>query len=205
MSAEETNVLVIDADERSALVQISAGEPPYSQRAQALLALADGAPQAEVVEQSNLTVNQVRYWLGRFRSRGLTVFPEGLITAVAEAEEVEEVDTFAELIEEAAETVVVEEAAVDIEGVEAAKPKKKKSAKKKEKKSDSKKKKAESKKKDKIKAKKKKSESKKKKDKKVKKKKDSKDKKKKSKPKKSKTKKSKPKKTKSKKKQSKKK
>ena len=69
-------------DERTVCEQIAAaGGSSHSLRAQALLILDAGASQAEAAAQSGLTPNQVRYWLGRFRSRRLTIFPKALVTA----------------------------------------------------------------------------------------------------------------------------
>ena len=67
-------------DERTACEQIAAASgSPHSPRAQALLILNTGASQEEAATQSGLTPNQVRYWLGRFRSRRLTIFPDELV------------------------------------------------------------------------------------------------------------------------------
>ena len=63
------------------LEQVAGGEAPHSQRAQALLALADGADLAGAGITAGLTVNQVRYWLGRFGSRRLSIFPAELLAA----------------------------------------------------------------------------------------------------------------------------
>ncbi len=69
-------------DERTACEQIAtASGNPHSLRAQALLILDTGASQEEAATQSDLTPNRVRYWLGRFRSRRLTICPEELATA----------------------------------------------------------------------------------------------------------------------------
>lgn len=89
MADKESNrALELSVDERAGLKQIAAGEPPYSQRAQALLALADGADLAEAGGKAGLTANQARYWLGRFGTRRLTIFPEDLL-AIQVPEEVE--------------------------------------------------------------------------------------------------------------------
>ena len=125
----EENIELVTVDEQAVLEQIAAGQPPESQRARAILASAEGATLEQAATQSNLTPNQVRYWWGRFRTGRLAVFPEGLLTAVAEA------DTLAEQVEAAVEPVAEEETAAGV-------PKEKESAKKKKKKPDSKKKKA---------------------------------------------------------------
>jgi transposase-like protein len=54
---------------------VAAGSAPHSQRAQALLALDEGATQAEAGRLAGLTRNQVSYWLRQFRQRRLDIFP----------------------------------------------------------------------------------------------------------------------------------
>ena len=69
--------------ERTICEQITAtGASPHKQRAQALLLLENGASREESVAQSGLTPNQVKYWLGRFRSLRLKIFPAELLTVV---------------------------------------------------------------------------------------------------------------------------
>jgi outer membrane biosynthesis protein TonB len=63
--------------ERAVCERVAAGAAPWSQRAQALLALDEGATQSGAGERAGLTHGQVRYWLGRFRQDGLSIFPEG--------------------------------------------------------------------------------------------------------------------------------
>ena len=67
---------LLTPQERQACQQISVGEAPHSQRAQALLALDGGATQAQAGQQAGLTSRQVKYWLGKFRREGLDAFPE---------------------------------------------------------------------------------------------------------------------------------
>ena len=68
-------------DERTVCEQIAAaGESPHNLRAQALLILDTGASQEEAAAQSGLTPNQVKYWLSRFRSNRLTIFPDVWVT-----------------------------------------------------------------------------------------------------------------------------
>lgn len=69
---------LLNAEERAVCIAIAAMEPPYSSRAEALLALDVGATQAEAGRQAGLTYGQVHYWLGKFRKQGLSVFPEEL-------------------------------------------------------------------------------------------------------------------------------
>jgi outer membrane biosynthesis protein TonB len=63
--------------ERAVCERVAAGAAPWSYRAQALLALDEGATQSGAGERAGLTHGQVRYWLGRFRQDGLSIFPEG--------------------------------------------------------------------------------------------------------------------------------
>ncbi len=66
---------LLEPQERAGCQQIAVGDPPHSQRAQALLALDQGASQAEAARSSGLSAGQVRYWLGRFRQRRMEIFP----------------------------------------------------------------------------------------------------------------------------------
>lgn len=79
---EQNNQLLLTEEERAVCGRLAVGEAPHSQRARALLILADGASLAETAVQSGLTENQVKHWLGRFRSQRLEIFPETLRTAV---------------------------------------------------------------------------------------------------------------------------
>jgi hypothetical protein len=67
---------LLTPEERDACQLASSGEAPYSQRANALLALDQGATQAQAAENAGLTLGQVRYWLGRFREDRLAIFPD---------------------------------------------------------------------------------------------------------------------------------
>jgi hypothetical protein len=69
---------LLTPQERQACQQISTGEAPHSQRAQALLALDEGATQTQAGQQAGLTRSQVKYWLGKFLREGLDAFPEGV-------------------------------------------------------------------------------------------------------------------------------
>jgi hypothetical protein len=70
---------LLSPEERAACQRIAAGEAPWSQHAQSLLALDTGATQAAAAEQAGLTPGQVKYWLGRFRSDRLDIFPAALL------------------------------------------------------------------------------------------------------------------------------
>lgn len=77
-------VFLVSTDETAVLEQIALGETMHSQRAQALLRLAESESFTEAAAQSGLSENQVKYWVGRFRTRRLTIFPDDLVTAVSE-------------------------------------------------------------------------------------------------------------------------
>ena len=87
---EAKKAIELSADERASLERVAAGDPPHSQRAQALLAQANGASLAVAGAAAGLTENQVRYWLGRFGSRRLSIFPEDLLAAPAAVDETPE-------------------------------------------------------------------------------------------------------------------
>lgn len=88
MDEQQNEQLVLTAEERAGCTRVAAGEGPHSQRAQAVLALADGTTLAEAAAQTGLTENQVKHWQGRFRNGRLAIFPEELLvveTAVTTA------------------------------------------------------------------------------------------------------------------------
>ena len=112
MENQPKKQLHLTAEERTACQQIATGKAPYSQRAQAVLALADGASQAEAAQQSGLTENQVRYWLGRFRSKRLDIFPESVRSDKQEAVQSPPVPTVDSLPEPSPETAAAVDALV---------------------------------------------------------------------------------------------
>jgi transposase-like protein len=67
---------LFNPEERAVCERVAAGEAPWSQRARALLALDEGVTQVEAAGRSGLTHGQVRYWLGKFRQDGFSIFPE---------------------------------------------------------------------------------------------------------------------------------
>jgi transposase-like protein len=67
---------LLSPEERAVCERVAAGEAPWSQRAQALLALDEGDTQVGAGGRAGLTHGQVRYWLDRFRQDGLSIFPE---------------------------------------------------------------------------------------------------------------------------------
>jgi len=86
--SEESKLLT--TQERETCQKISVGETPHSQRAQALLALDEGATQAQAGQQAGLTRGQVKYLLGKFRKDRLEVFPEEAYVEPPAAPEVPE-------------------------------------------------------------------------------------------------------------------
>ncbi len=70
---------LLSPEERAVCEQLAAGEAPWSQRVQALLAVDKGATQAEAGQRAGLTVGQVKYWLGKFRTGRTAIFPEALL------------------------------------------------------------------------------------------------------------------------------
>jgi hypothetical protein len=91
MSGTENNQpeIVLSDAERATLGTLAGGEPPFGQRAKAILAVADGADLAAAGASADLTENQVRHWLGRFRNGRLAIFPEVPLPAAESAESLE--------------------------------------------------------------------------------------------------------------------
>ena len=71
---------LLSSEERAIFSQIATKEPPHSSRAQALLAIDEGATQSEAGQQAGLTKGQVRYWLTKFRKDGTAIFPKDLLS-----------------------------------------------------------------------------------------------------------------------------
>ncbi len=87
-SPENENRL-LSSEERAILSQIPSKEAPHSWRAQALLAIDEGATQAEAGRQAGLTKGQLRYWLGKFRKERTSIFPEELLNQAQQEDEEE--------------------------------------------------------------------------------------------------------------------
>ena len=79
---QESPGMLLGPQERLICEQLVAGQPPYSQRAQSLLAIDAGATQKTAAQQSGLTVGQVSYWLSKFRKQGMSIFPEKLLLQI---------------------------------------------------------------------------------------------------------------------------
>lgn len=70
---------LLSDQEREAFKMISTGNDLHGQRAIALLAIDDGATQAQAAQRSGLTAGQVKYWLGKFRQVRMEIFPEQIL------------------------------------------------------------------------------------------------------------------------------
>lgn len=70
----ENKLLDLDKKTRKKLEKIAGMEHPDAARARALLALDEGLTQAAAATHAGLTLPQLRYWLGRFRSKQLDCF-----------------------------------------------------------------------------------------------------------------------------------
>ena len=77
----------LSTEERVICGQIASSEPPHSSRAQALLAIDEGATHAEASRQSGLTRGQLQYWLGKFRKDRTSIFPIELLNLGQQGEE----------------------------------------------------------------------------------------------------------------------
>lgn len=76
---EVSEGILLSSQERGVCARISEGDTIHSQRAQALLAIDEGVTQPRAAEKTGLTKGAVRYWLGKYRSIGLGIFPESLL------------------------------------------------------------------------------------------------------------------------------
>ena len=125
---------LLSLEERVVFKQLAAREAPWSQRAQALLALDEGATQAEAGSQAGLTLGQVRYWLGRYREDGLSIVPEAGLSQT-QPEPAQETEASPQAVGgEAADEPTADAPATEMKADGAAeKPKKKKKKKKKKK------------------------------------------------------------------------
>lgn len=72
---------LLSDQEREAFKMIATGNDLHGQRAIALLAIDEGASQAQAAEQAGLTTGQVKYWLGKFRRVRMEIFPEQILKA----------------------------------------------------------------------------------------------------------------------------
>jgi len=84
--------LLLTSEEYQACQKVLVEQAPYNQRAQALLAIDQGATQLQASQQSGLTRGQVKYWLGKFRQERLAIFPEDLLIMSQPQVEIPDVD-----------------------------------------------------------------------------------------------------------------
>jgi hypothetical protein len=123
LEQKQTAGKLLSPEERGVCKQLAAGEAPWSQRAQALLALDEGATQAQAGSQAGLSQGQVSYWLGRYRKDGLSIVPEAELSQT-QPEPAQETEASPQAVGEAAAASEKNAAAT------AEKPKKKKKKKK---------------------------------------------------------------------------
>lgn len=84
MDAEDDR-LTLTAGDREALTRLTQGSRPHSDRAKAILALAERNDVDYAAERSGLTYRQVRYWYIRFRAGGLqAMLPPSPVPSQAE-------------------------------------------------------------------------------------------------------------------------
>ena len=88
--SSENEDRLLNSEERAIFSEVAATEPPYSLRAQALLAIDAGATQSEAGRQAGLTIGQVRYWLRKFGKEGTSIFPQELLNQTEPEEAGEE-------------------------------------------------------------------------------------------------------------------
>ena len=82
IKTQEKENQLLSYEERVVLAEVATKDPPFSQRAQALLAIDEGTTQAAAGQQAGLTTGQVRYWLTKFRKVRTAIFPEELLDQV---------------------------------------------------------------------------------------------------------------------------
>jgi hypothetical protein len=86
LESMEKEKQLLSSEEQAILSQIATKEPPHSQRAQGLLAINEGATQAEAGRLAGLTKGQVRYWLTKFRRDRTGIFPDELLIQAQQVE-----------------------------------------------------------------------------------------------------------------------
>ena len=72
--ATESKLVNLDKKTRKKLAKLAEQTHADAARARALLALDEGMTQAAAATHAGLTLPQMRYWLGRFRSKQLACF-----------------------------------------------------------------------------------------------------------------------------------
>lgn len=80
-TADQNNTELLEPQEVLVCEQLAAGVPPWSQRAQALLALHHGSSTEAASEASGLRTTQVNFWLNKFHKDRMGIFPEQFLIA----------------------------------------------------------------------------------------------------------------------------
>jgi hypothetical protein len=88
IETQEDENRLLSQEERDILGEVATKDPPFSQRAQALLAIDEGTTQAAAGQQAGLTKGQVRYWLTKFRKVRIAIIPEELLDQVQQGDPV---------------------------------------------------------------------------------------------------------------------
>ena len=96
MSGEREYELFITEEESQVLEALVSSDVPFSQRAQALLAIDAGSSVDQAALVSGLRVTQVKYWIGVFSNSRLAVFPDALLVDIEEELRVEELQKTSE-------------------------------------------------------------------------------------------------------------
>ena len=81
-SGEEEDEDLLNTQQSWTLAQLAHREDTYGRRAKALIALHRGKTQADAGSASGLAPRTVRYWLARFRSEQLGIFPDKVLNEV---------------------------------------------------------------------------------------------------------------------------
>ena len=128
--SSEKEKRLLSSDEQTVLSEIATKDPPYSQRAAALLAINNGATQAEAGNQAGLTFGQVRYWLIKFRGSRMSIFPNELLIQEQSEQPEDEEDVQVESLDAEATTGLADSVPLGLEDTPKVKKKKSKKAKK---------------------------------------------------------------------------
>jgi CHAD domain-containing protein len=78
---EPSAVGLLSDDQAHLLTRIARRTDAVGRRARVLLALHDGALQRDAAARAGMAPRTVRYWLNRFRTEGLAIFPARLVAA----------------------------------------------------------------------------------------------------------------------------
>jgi len=73
---------LLSPEEERICSKLAAGDPPWNQRAHALLVINDGASDIVASERSGLRTTQVRYWLNKYQKMGMAIFPTDMLQGI---------------------------------------------------------------------------------------------------------------------------